>query len=145
MALSLSNFLVGTLVLLSNGLLASAATVTYDWNITWVTANPDGQHERPVIGINGEWPLPVLNFTKGDRIVANVHNQLGNQSTSIHFHGFYQNGTNEMDGPQGVVQCGISPNATFTYNFTVIGYQAVDQDFSVNAFTGGSVRNLLVP
>lgn len=119
MALSLSSFLYGILALAFHGLVASAATITYDWNITWVNANPANQTERPVQGINGQWPLPPLNFTKGDRIIANVHNQLGNQSTSLHFHGLFQNGTNEMDGPQGVVQCGISPNATFTYNFTV--------------------------
>lgn len=119
MALSLSNLSFGILALLSYVLLADAATVTFDWNITWVTANPDGQLERPVIGINGQWPIPVLNLTKGDRVIANVHNQLGNQSTSIHWHGFFQNGTTHMDGPQGVNQCGISPNATFTYNFTV--------------------------
>lgn len=119
MALSLSNFLFGILALLSHGLLACAETVTFDWNITWVTANPDGQQERPVIGINGQWPIPALNLTKGDRVIANVHNQLGNQSTSIHWHGFFQHGTAEMDGPQGVTQCGIAPGATFTYNFTV--------------------------
>ena len=54
----------------------SAATVKLDWNITWVRANPDGMAERPVMGINGQWPLPLLNFTKGDRIIANVHNQV---------------------------------------------------------------------
>lgn len=57
-------------------LAVKAATVTYDWNITWVTANPDGMLERPVIGINGQWPLPMLNLTKGDRVIANVHNQV---------------------------------------------------------------------
>lgn len=119
MALPLSYFAVTLLMLLPYGLVANAATITYDWNITWVMANPDGQYERATIGINGQWPLPVLNWTKGDHIVANVHNQLGNQSTSIHWHGIFQNGTNEMDGPVGVVQCGIPPNASFTYNFTV--------------------------
>jgi len=54
----------------------SAATVTLDWNITWVRANPDGMAERPVMGINGQWPIPLLNFTKGDRVIANVHNQV---------------------------------------------------------------------
>ena len=54
----------------------SAATVTLDWNITWVRANPDGMAERPVMGINGQWPLPLLNFTKGDQVIANVHNQV---------------------------------------------------------------------
>lgn len=98
---------------------ASAATLTYNWNVTWVTANPDGLQPRPVIGINGEWPIPVLNFTKGDRIIVNVYNDLGNQSTSFHFHGFFQNGTNEMDGPPAVTQCDIPPGSSFTYNFTV--------------------------
>ena len=73
MAWSLSRLLVGFGVLLAA---ADAATVTLDWNITWVRANPDGLAERPVIGINGQWPLPLLNFTKGDQIVANVHNQV---------------------------------------------------------------------
>ncbi|KAG8624405.1 hypothetical protein KVT40_007472 [Elsinoe batatas] len=96
-----------------------AATVTFDWNITWVRANPDGAFERPTIGINGQWPLPVVNITKGDRVVAHVHNELGNQSTSVHWHGFFQNGTNYMDGPVGVTQCGIAPGSSMTYNFTV--------------------------
>ncbi|GFF43313.1 iron transport multicopper oxidase FET3 [Aspergillus udagawae] len=100
-------------------LTTSAATLNYDWNITWVTANPDGQFPRPVIGINGQWPPPVLNFTKGDRIVAKVHNALGNETTSLHWHGFFQNGTNHMDGPPSVTQCDIAPGSTFVYNFTV--------------------------
>lgn len=100
-------------------LAASAATISLDWNITWVLANPDGLQERSVIGINGQWPPPVLNFTKGDRIVANVYNGLSNESTSIHWHGMYQNGTNYMDGAPGVTQCQIAPGATMVYNFTV--------------------------
>ncbi|EAW14723.1 putative ferrooxidoreductase Fet3 [Aspergillus clavatus NRRL 1] len=98
---------------------ASAATLNYDWNITWVTANPDGQLDRPVIGINGQWPPPVLNFTRGDRIIAKVHNALGNETTSVHWHGFFQNGTAHMDGPPSVTQCDIAPGSTFVYNFTV--------------------------
>ncbi|PYH89332.1 multicopper oxidase [Aspergillus ellipticus CBS 707.79] len=96
-----------------------AATVTLDWNITWVMANPDGLANRPVIGINDEWPLPLLNFTKGDLVIAYVTNRLGNESTSMHWHGLYQNGTNEMDGPPGITQCGIAPNSTMIYNFTI--------------------------
>lgn len=99
--------------------LTSAATLTHDFNITWTTANPDGAFSRPVIGINGKWPIPRITATVGDRIVINVNNQLGNQSTSLHFHGLYQNGTTHMDGPAGVSQCGIAPGASFTYNFTV--------------------------
>ncbi|KKY27165.1 putative ferrooxidoreductase [Diplodia seriata] len=87
--------------------LASAATVNLDWNVTWTTANPDGMMERPVIGINGNTPqLTVLNITKGDRVITKLTNGLGNETTSLHFHGFYQNGTNSMDGPPGADQVG---------------------------------------
>ncbi|CEJ82224.1 Putative Iron transport multicopper oxidase FET3 [[Torrubiella] hemipterigena] len=99
--------------------LAQAETVVHDFNITWVRANPDGMFERPVIGINGKWPIPTINVTLGDRVVINVNNQLGNQSTSLHFHGLFMNGTNQMDGPSGATQCPIPVGSSFTYNFTV--------------------------
>lgn len=99
--------------------LASAATVNYDFNITWVTANPDGAFARPVIGINNQWPIPRIEANVGDRIVVNVNNQLGNQSTSLHFHGLYMNGSTHMDGPVGVSQCDIPPGHSFKYDFTV--------------------------
>jgi len=78
MALSLSNFLYAGVTLLSSGLIANvrADTVTFDWDIGWVRANPDGMAERPVIGINGQWPLPLLNITKGDRVIVNINNQV---------------------------------------------------------------------
>ncbi|EFQ94756.1 hypothetical protein PTT_07471 [Pyrenophora teres f. teres 0-1] len=98
---------------------ARCATVTHDFDIGWLYANPDGQQTRPVIGINGQWPVPPIIANKGDRIIVNVKNSLGNESTSLHFHGLYMNGTTHMDGPIGVTQCGISPGSSFTYNFTI--------------------------
>jgi iron transport multicopper oxidase len=115
MALSLSFFLVSIFWVST----AVAVTQTYDFNITWLSANPDGLYTRPVIGINGQWPIPLIKATVGDRLIINVHNQLGNQSTSLHFHGLFQNGTTEMDGPTGVSQCAVPPGSSFTYNFTV--------------------------
>lgn len=35
---------------------AQAAVVTYNWNLTYVNANPDGLFERRVIGVNGQFP-----------------------------------------------------------------------------------------
>lgn len=57
-----------------------AETRTFDWNITWVTANPDGLAVRPTIGINNQWPLPLLNFTRGDQVVVNMYNGVRSQS-----------------------------------------------------------------
>ncbi|CAI7624527.1 unnamed protein product [Penicillium manginii] len=96
-----------------------AKTVTLDFNATWVNANPDGLHERKVVGINGQWPLPVIEVDKGDRLVVNMFNGLGDKYTSIHWHGMFQNGTNDMDGPSMVTQCPIAPGSSMTYNFTV--------------------------
>ncbi|KAB8303695.1 hypothetical protein EYC80_005081 [Monilinia laxa] len=119
MAISLSFFPILSALLLAFSLLTEAATVTYDFNITWVRANPDGAHERPTIGINGQWPLPVMRAKVGDRVIVNVDNQLGNQTTTLHFHGLFMNGTAHMDGPAQVSQCDIPSGSQFVYNFTV--------------------------
>ena len=95
-----------------------AKNVTYNWNITWVTTSPDGT-ERPTIGINNQWPVPILSADVGDHIVVNVHNQLGDEPTSLHFHGLYMNGSTHMDGPVGVSQCSIPPGSSFKYEFDV--------------------------
>ncbi|KAL1800988.1 hypothetical protein ACET3X_001330 [Alternaria dauci] len=116
MAISLSNLFLPLSLLIP---FITCATVTYDFDIGWVHANPDGQQTRPVIGINGQWPLPPIVVTKGDQVIVNVKNSLGNESTSLHFHGLYMNGTTHMDGPIAVTQCGITPGSSFTYNFTV--------------------------
>ncbi|KIN02895.1 Ferroxidase [Oidiodendron maius Zn] len=112
-----STLWAATILLLS--WICAAKTVTYDFNVTWVTGNPDGMTERKVVGINGQWPLPIIEVDKGDQLIVNMHNGLGDKSATIHFHGMYQNGTNEMDGPSMVTQCPIPPGADFTYNFTV--------------------------
>ncbi|KAE8353394.1 Cupredoxin [Aspergillus coremiiformis] len=96
-----------------------AKTVTYDFNVTWVNANPDGLYERKVVGINGQWPLPVIEVEKGDRLVVNMYNGLGDKSTSIHFHGMYHFNTTDMDGPSMVTQCPVAPGQSITYDFMV--------------------------
>ncbi|KAJ5113973.1 hypothetical protein N7456_002507 [Penicillium angulare] len=98
---------------------SQAVTHTFDWNVTWVTANPDGLADRKVIGINNQWPLPLVDVNKGDRVVVNMHNGLGDKSTSIHWHGMYQEDTNDMDGPSMVTQCPVPPGSSYLYNFTV--------------------------
>ncbi|KIW16503.1 hypothetical protein PV08_06558 [Exophiala spinifera] len=96
---------------------ATAATVAYNWNITWTSANPDDAFVRPGIGVNGQWPPPQIEANFGDDIVVTVLNLLGNQSTSLHFHGLFMNGTTHMDGPAQVSQCSIPPGSSFTYRF----------------------------
>lgn len=95
-----------------------AATVNANWDVTWVNAAPDG-FERPVIGINGAWPCPTLEATAGDTIVLTLTNQLGNETTGLHFHGIDQVMTTWMDGPSAVTQCPVPPGSSITYKFVV--------------------------
>lgn len=91
----------------------------YNWTIVDRIANPDGVY-RPMIMINGQFPGPLIECNEGDILVINVDNQSVN-ATSIHFHGIFQNGTNWMDGANGVTQCPIAPGGRFQYRFTVDG------------------------
>jgi iron transport multicopper oxidase len=117
MALSLSNFLYLSIAFFLS--YASGATRVYNFTAGWVTTNPDGQFDRATIGINGQWPLPRIEANVGDRVLVHLTNDLGNQSTSIHFHGLFMNGTNHMDGVAAVTQCPVPPGSTFTYDFNV--------------------------
>ncbi|KAJ2237238.1 ferroxidase fet3 [Coemansia sp. RSA 1722] len=99
--------------------LAMAKRVVLDWNIEYMTANPDGNNARRVIGINGHWPPPEVHVDLGDKLVINAFNKL-DVATTLHTHGFFQNGTNYYDGAAGVTECGIPPNSSFTYEMDVV-------------------------
>ncbi|KAK5628579.1 hypothetical protein RRF57_004294 [Xylaria bambusicola] len=94
-----------------------AATITYNWEVTWVWAAPDG-FGRPVIGINNTWPCPIIEASIGDTVVVNLLNKLGNETTGMHFHGINQINSNAMDGSVGSSQCPLPPNYSITYSFT---------------------------
>ncbi len=106
------------LITLALALPSLADVVTYNWDVTWVNASPDG-FARPIIGINGRWPCPVIEANVGDTIVVNLSNLLGNETSGIHFHGVNQIDSPEMDGSSGVVQCPCPPNTTMSYSFLV--------------------------
>lgn len=99
--------------------LALAKTHEYHFNATLIDANPDGVHERKVIAINGEWPLPIIRVAKNDRVVIHLTNSMEDRNTSLHFHGLFMKNQNSMDGPEHVTQCPIPPNSTFVYDFVV--------------------------
>lgn len=98
--------------------LAVAKDVYLSWNVTWVNAAPDG-FERPVIGINGQWPCPQIDVDLGDRLIVDLYNGLGDQSTGIHWHGFSQYMTGVMDGSSEVTQCPLPPGQHMRYDFQV--------------------------
>ncbi|EDK46458.1 ferroxidase fet3 [Lodderomyces elongisporus] len=97
----------------------SAETHTWWFNTTWVDANPDGVYPRKMIGFNNTWPLPTLRVKKGDRVQLYLINSFETANTTLHFHGMFQPGSSQMDGPPFVSQCPIPTGETFLYNFTV--------------------------
>mgnify|MGYP003365085297 CR=1 FL=1 len=114
------NFIFSLLLLtLANA--ANSTTHYLDWTVSWTHANPDGLKERLVPAINGEWPLPVLRVNRGDRIIANITNDLNEpaRNSTIHWHGLFMNGSNDMDGVPFLTQCPGPQNNSYIYNFTV--------------------------
>lgn len=97
---------------------STGETKTFHFNVTYVTASPDG-YNRTVVGINNAWPCPEINVNRGDRVLIYVNNQLPDQNTSLHVHGMFQHGTTQFDGPEFVTQCPIPPGESMLYNFTV--------------------------
>ncbi|CAD6565171.1 MAG: ferroxidase fet3 [Cyphobasidiales sp. Tagirdzhanova-0007] len=110
-----ASFLSGLLLFHSNSVAATTVEVWY--NITYAYANPDGLHERRVIGLNNTWPPPPIEINYGDKLVVHAFNGLGDNNTSIHHHGIFFNSSSFYDGAVGVSQCGIPPGESFDYEF----------------------------
>ncbi|KAK7456415.1 hypothetical protein VKT23_010663 [Stygiomarasmius scandens] len=88
---------------------------------------PDGfPRDTVAAGVNplvANTPGPLIQGKKGDHFSINVIDELSDptmaRSTSIHWHGLFQHGTNWADGPSGVNQCPIVPDHSFKYEFQV--------------------------
>ena len=89
----------------------------YNWTVSRILSSPAGV-QKPMVVVNGMSPGPTIEANLGDTILVNVKNDLGNVTTSVHWHGQYQNGTNFQDGTVGVTECGIAPGDIRTYNWT---------------------------
>ncbi|KAF7336445.1 Laccase 1 [Mycena sanguinolenta] len=104
--------------------LASAATVGPVGDILVANASVtlDGT-TRPAVLSGGQFPGTTIVGNKGDRFQLNViNNQFDSrmlQSTSIHWHGIFQNGTASYDGAAFITQCPIAHGNSFLYDFTV--------------------------
>nr|BAU94247.1 laccase [Pholiota microspora] len=90
---------------------------------------PDGFNRSTVLAgqteANVSFPGPIISAFKvnGNTFRINVVDELTDTSmltsTSIHWHGLFQEGTNWADGPVGVTQCPIAPGHSFLYQFGV--------------------------
>lgn len=73
--------------------------------------------EKKAIAVNGQIPMPTLEFIEGDTAEIIVHNQL-KESTSLHWHGVFL--PNKEDGVPFLTQMPIKPGTTYTYRFPII-------------------------
>ncbi|TKY87617.1 hypothetical protein EX895_003198 [Sporisorium graminicola] len=89
----------------------------FNWTLTQVLSNPAGTTKQMRL-VNGQFPGPSVEANMGDRVIVHIHNQMP-VPTTIHWHGQYQRGSNQMDGSAGITECGIAPGTSFTYNWTV--------------------------
>ncbi|KAJ1552837.1 hypothetical protein HK405_009845, partial [Cladochytrium tenue] len=97
-----------------------AATVVFNWTVTETMQALDGV-PRMALGINGRPGHEVgIAVRSGDDVVVHVNNGL-DSPTALHWHGLLQNGSYEMDGAVGAVQCPIPPGGSFTYRFSTAG------------------------
>ncbi|KAG2145813.1 laccase [Suillus clintonianus] len=82
---------------------------------------PDG-FERLATLVDGVFPGPLIAAQKGDDFAIEVVNELEDElmfkSTSVHWHGLYQNGTGYADGASSVTQYPIAQNHSFLHSFS---------------------------
>jgi laccase len=88
----------------------TGVTREYTLTITNTTLVYDGTGPKIALAVNGQVPGPVIEANWGDIVQITVINQLADNSTSIHWHGIRQLGTNGDDGVAGVTECGIAGN-----------------------------------
>ena len=77
----------------------------------------DSLSYRSVITINGQVPGPTLIVYDSQTMIVDVRNNLGDEATSIHWHGLFQINTPWMDGVGGLSHCPIAPGNNFRYIF----------------------------
>ncbi|TFL03308.1 laccase [Pterulicium gracile] len=91
-----------------------------DLRVLNVNVNPDGFRRRAA-SAGGAVTGPLIVGNRNDNFRINVINELSDpsmwQTTSIHWHGFFQRGTSYSDGPAFITQCPISKGHSFVYNW----------------------------
>ncbi|KAL3517889.1 hypothetical protein ACH5RR_020478 [Cinchona calisaya] len=90
--------------------------VFFDWTVSYVTASPLGVKQQ-VIGVNGQFPGPILNVTTNWNVVVNVKNNL-DEPLLLTWNGIQQRKNAWQDGVSGT-NCPIPAGWNWTYQFQV--------------------------
>ncbi|KAL0573068.1 hypothetical protein V5O48_008894 [Marasmius crinis-equi] len=99
---------------------ALSGPVLTDLPIVNAQISPDGFSRAGVLA-GSSFPGPLITGEKGNYFKIKVLNQLEDESmatsTSVHWHGLNQHGSNWADGVSQVTQCPILPGHSFEYRF----------------------------
>ncbi|KAL3718490.1 hypothetical protein ACJRO7_003598 [Eucalyptus globulus] len=109
---------IAVLLLIQPSLPLGSKTRHFKWEVGYVFRSPDCV-ERPVMGINGQFPGPTIRAKAGDTLHVELTNKLTTEGVVIHWHGIRQFGTPWADGTASISQCVINPEETFVYRFKV--------------------------
>ncbi len=112
----IQNWFFGLIAFVVSFNLHAQKRVEYDLFVRDTIVNFSGKEKR-AISVNGQIPMPTLEFTEGDTAVIRVHNEL-KESTSLHWHGLWL--PNREDGVPLLTQMPIEPGTTYTYSFPII-------------------------
>ncbi|CAN0859052.1 Monocopper oxidase-like protein SKU5 [Linum grandiflorum] len=96
--------------------LAGDPYVFFDWTVSYISASPLSLKQQ-VIGINGQFPGPVLNVTTNWNVVVNVKNQL-DEPLLLTWNGIQHRKNSWQDGVLGT-NCPIPAGWNWTYQFQV--------------------------
>ena len=94
----------------------------YELEVSEMVLAPDGFKNIRGKVFNKMYPGPWIEACWGDQLEITVTNRLPHNGTTIHWHGIRQKGTLDMDGVNGVTQCPIATNDSFTYKFDTTQY-----------------------
>lgn len=90
--------------------------VRYELHVRDTTVQFTGKSKR-AIAVNGQIPMPTLNFTQGDTAEIVVYNEM-DEETSLHWHGLIL--PNKEDGVPYLTQMPIAPHSIYTYRFPIV-------------------------
>lgn len=113
---SQSSWFFTTLLCLLDVAFAGDPFVFYDWTVSYVAASPLGVKQK-VIGINGQFPGPIVNVTTNWNVVVNVKNDL-DEPLLMTWNGLQHRKNSWQDGVSGT-NCPIPAGWNWTYEFQV--------------------------
>lgn len=96
--------------------LAGDPYIFYDWTVSYITASPLGVKQQ-MIGIDGQFPGPILNVTTNWNVVVNIRNNL-DEPLLLTWNGLQHRKNSWQDGVTGT-NCPIFSGWNWTYEFQV--------------------------